>query len=71
MVRVHRPVQQAHAFHAHRGHNGFDTPGVPALREVRNALDYCLFHLYLSTRGSIRIECGLQVYFQNVYPTCT
>ena len=35
VIRVFRPIQQSHTFNAHRRHNGFDTPGVPAFREVQ------------------------------------
>ena len=31
VVRIHRPVEQAHPLHAHRGHNRLDPPGIPAL----------------------------------------
>jgi hypothetical protein len=38
MCRIHSPIEQAHPLHIHRGHNGFDAPGIPAFREVWHAL---------------------------------
>ena len=73
VVRIHRPVQKLHALDPHRGHNGFDTPGVRALREVWNALDYRVVHLpsFNLRASNARFMRGCPVYFQNVYPTCT
>src|SRR5580658_7663754 len=39
MVAIHRPVQQLHALNLHGADNRFDTLGVAALREIRNALN--------------------------------
>ena len=75
VVGIHRPVEQAHSVHAHRGHNGLDPPGIGALGEVGNALDNWLRSLTCSTSSSPlrqspvpRLSAQTACYFQRCIP---
>ena len=67
VVGIHRPVEQVHSLDAHRGHNGLDPPGIRALGEVGNALDYGpLMVSFTQSPHSTQTSCRGSIYFQKV-----
>src|ERR1019366_114372 len=48
VVGVHRPIEQPHPGHPHRGYDRLDATGISTLREIGNALDNRFFHGQIS-----------------------